>query len=311
MPGFNDVNRYSYSGADARAYAFYPVILDPNAPGTIQAVTEIEEKIDAVVKRYPEADLNDPDNPLTKELAKEIKPLYDEIQLLEKQSSIAPIHLESLATVSFQVHEPKAPARALGYRAPKGFARSVRTIAGTMIFIVVEDHPLSKLAKLEMSKFKSSDTSYSLDQDTFGRGSYAGYGSGPQNTNIAISTMLKPFNMLVQYSTEVPVNQTVGGTASMAPIASYMLEGIEIISEGITTSVNDMVTEVVIQFQAHNVYQMTISHSEQVLNEEVSAFTNTDEYEKINDYVNREILRARLENFKQGQDLINTLNSIE
>ena len=311
MPGFNDVNRYSYSGADARAYAFYPAILDLDAPGKLQAVTEIEKQIDEVVKRYPGADLSDLDNSDTKELAEEIKPLYAKMQLLEKQSSIAQIHLESLATVSFQVHEPKAPARALGYRAPKGFARSVRTIAGTMIFIVVEDHPLSKLAKLEMSKFKSSDTSYSLDQDTFGRGSYAGYGSGPQNTNIAISTMLKPFNMLVQYSTEVPVSQAIGGTATMAPIASYMLEGIEIISEGITTSVNDMVTEVVIQFQAHNVYQMTISHSEQVLNEEISAFTEAPEGYKHQAYMDREILRARVEKYKQGQVLINTLNSTE
>ena len=57
----------------------------------------------------------------------------------------------------------------------------------------------------------------------------------------------------------------------MPPVASYMLEGIEIISEGITTSVNDMVTEVVMQFQAHNVYQLSISHANQILiNKEAS-----------------------------------------
>jgi hypothetical protein len=97
---------------------------------------------------------------------------------------------------------------------------------------------------------------------------YAGFGSGPQSKSVSISSMLKPFNMLVQYSTEVP--QTYGTVAelsgaTMAPVASYMLEGIEIISEGITTSVNDMVTEVVMQFQAHNVYQLSISHANQIL----------------------------------------------
>jgi hypothetical protein len=43
-------------------------------------------------------------------------------------------------------------------------------------------------------------------------------------------------------------------------LTTLMIEGIEIISEGITTSVNDMVTEVVIQFQAQDVKQMSSIH---------------------------------------------------
>lgn len=286
MSGFDDRNRYSYSGADARAYAFYPLLTSSERAGVQKEIVQLEKEIEGIVATYAnpgprgepavtenggtgvevEGDMSTQARLL--ERNKEIAPIMEKINQLQEEAGAGPILLESLATISYQVHEPKAPARALGFRAPKGFARSVRTIAGTMIFIVVEDHPLAKLAKLEAAKFTNYDHSYSLDQDTFGRGMYAGFGSGPQSKSVSISSMLKPFNMLVQYSTEVP--QTYGtvaelSSAIMAPVASYMLEGIEIISEGITTSVNDMVTEVVMQFQAHNVYQLSISHANEIL----------------------------------------------
>jgi len=309
MSGFDDRNRYSYSGADARAYAFYPLLTSTERVGVQDEIARLEKEIEEIIKEYAtsEAQLDrnhvgalggEIENNDSYEYAnlnaiasrdKEIRPLLEKINQLQEQQGAGPILLESLATVSYQVHEPKAPARALGYRAPKGFARSVRTIAGTMIFIVVEDHPLAKLAELEASKFRYSDTSFSLDQNTFGKGMYQGFGSGRNSTNVSISTLLKPFNMLVQYSTEVPASYefTVDRVGTgMAPIASYMLEGIEIISEGITTSVNDMVTEVVMQFQAHNVYQLSISHANKLLVDKEASLAALDA--SVDEYLQNE-----------------------
>lgn len=266
MSGFDDRNRYSYSGADARAYAFYPLEFEKDAKaaaGYSTEVSKIQSKIAQIEKQQKQLELSTlpEDRIRVSELQSQIIDLLDQISLLNKHTAESIVHLESMATISFQVHEPKAPARALGYRAPKGFARSVRTIAGTMIFTVVENHPLAELAK--KSQLGNKGASYSLDQDTFGKGTYRGMSSSSKGVETQISTLLKPFNLIVRYSTEVlPTQDVVGLQSSVkgAPIASYMLEGIEIVSEGITTSVNDMVTEVVMQFQAHNVYQLSITH---------------------------------------------------
>lgn len=256
MAGFNEVNRFSYSGSDARAFAFYPSSFSNQAaPGVADSLKGLyvkkAEAIEAVIQTGNS------------------RPSLERLQSIEKkiaeeEAKIAKglIFLESLATISYQVHEPKAPVRALGFRAPKGFARSVRTIAGTMIFIVVEDHPLRKLMELgSTSHFNEHSTSYSLDLKTKGNGYIGEKGSIQQDNTVSVSTLLKPFNLLVQYSTEMHKGSDDGISYKPAPIASYMLENVEIISEGITTSVNDMVTEVVMQFHAHNVYQLTTKNS--------------------------------------------------
>ena len=54
-------------------------------------------------------------------------------------------HLESMNTISVSVHEAKGQARALGHRGIKGVSRGIRTIAGSMILTVIEDHPLRGL----------------------------------------------------------------------------------------------------------------------------------------------------------------------
>jgi hypothetical protein len=259
-------------------------------------------------------------------LEREIKRLGDMV------AASLPVHLESLATISISIHEPKAPVRALGHRAPKGFSRSVRTIAGTMILLVVEDHPLRKLMyQADRSKFGPNDSSWSLDSQ-FGQGSYRHPGTIETiGGSTRLSTLLKPFNLTLSYRTEVLPAKTatfsqvdtealmddfegayplgtirqnsslrreddpramgiaedqvarakqnrnnargarkafrqdpyaaVNSIQFRTPkIATIMLEGIEIVSEGITTSVNDMVTEIVIQFQAQDMKQLSTLH---------------------------------------------------
>lgn len=256
MTGFNEVNRFSYSGSDARAFAFYPSSFkNKTTPGVANELKQLYVLKNTAIQNVINSDRD-------KESEKYLQDI--EKKIAEKEAEIAKglIFLESLATISYQVHEPKAPVRALGFRAPKGFARSVRTIAGTMIFIVIEDHPLRKLMDLQStSHFDSSSSSYSLDLKTKGTGYIGENGGITQDNTISVSTLLKPFNLLVQYSTEMHKGTEDGISYKPSPIASYMLENVEIISEGITTSVNDMVTEVVMQFQAHNVYQLTTKNS--------------------------------------------------
>jgi hypothetical protein len=344
---YYDQNRYSFSGSDVAAFAYYGHTSAPSehdiaqlriqkarlaAINTDSVVTAAGSEMSAVSGsgRALAAESTDTTMAGPQELGGErryIEALQSDINRLEEKIRAGtPVHLESLATVSISIHEPKAPVRALGHRGTKGFARSVRTIAGTMVLLVVEDHPLRKLAYQPQSKFNPSDSSFSLDMDSLGQGGYRQPGTldtYPGNTRI--STLLKPFDMILRYQSEVlpksKVNFTVSaneaveafreehpsetnwpdpvldgtnivkdaqgrsraarrdrrlsmkdpylGVSSVAfnvpKVATMMIEGIEIISEGITTSVNDMVTEVVIQFVAQDVKQLSTIHESSIL----------------------------------------------
>ena len=136
--------KYSYSGADCRAVAYY------------------------------DNDLNYGDN----------------------ASTI--INLDSLATISYSIYEAKSPVRALGHRAVKGYTKGIRTIAGSMVFLVIEDHPLAELVGLD-----KLSRAYSKDAETKGV-SFRSYDGGQKRF---ISTMLEPFNIGLFYKTEVAFNR--------------------------------------------------------------------------------------------------------
>ena len=151
------------------------------------------------------------------------------------------VQLDSLATISISVYEAKAPVRRLGHRGVSGFTKGIRTIAGSMVFLVIEDHPLWKL--LSQNKFENS---YSLDDNEKEKRSLT------RVSKRKLSSMLEPFNILLFFQTEVTEIKNSGRTIDFISEgrASMLLENIEIISEGIVSSVNDMVTEIQMQFIA-------------------------------------------------------------
>lgn len=180
--------------------------------------------------------------------------------------------LESIHTISISIHEAKGQARALGYRGVRGLARGVRTIAGSIIFTVIEDNPLRPLMEnlLELQGrpgFK--DPGWSIDRDL------VGVGSSIDGTlfNNRMAALLPPTNLLGQYVSEVgpraekttfnpfirpdgTVDDTLGrGVTQRASGwkidgAAWLLRGVEFLDEGMVTSVNDIVTEVTVSFIA-------------------------------------------------------------
>ena len=157
------------------------------------------------------------------------------------------IPLSSLATLSVSIHEAKSPVRRLGERGVSGYTRGIRTVAGSMVFVIVKGHPLKQLAMLDPITLKKSyehgvylndriDSSFSSDieeKGTFRRDS---------DVINKLSTTISPFNVLLNYQSEVSLNS-----------ASFTLIDVEIINEGLVTSVNDMVSEVVVQFVAKDI----------------------------------------------------------
>lgn len=167
-----------------------------------------------------------------------------------------PRPLESMHTISYSIHEPRGAARALGFRAVKGFSESIRTIAGSIIFTVIDDHPLRALQADDMlysvrerlnhefggperngfegPQSSRRGSSWSMDLGSRGYGhalapanSYNFYGDDEAAKSDAlnqilhstkVATLLSPFNLLLLYTTEVALssNATYVETPSLA-----------------------------------------------------------------------------------------------
>lgn len=171
------------------------------------------------------------------------------------------VRLESLHTISVSVHEAKSQARALGYRGAKGIAKGVRTIAGSMILTVIEDHPLRDLINLSSAAGTNQPNSFggwSLDRSRSGVGTAL---SQFDYTN-RLPNLLPPFNILLNYvsegsqyssreipTTDIRFNGVAGNTFDIEG-ASSLIEGVDIIDYGQVTSVSDVVTEITVSFIA-------------------------------------------------------------
>jgi hypothetical protein len=191
----------------------------------------------------------------------------------------SPVRLSSLATISVSIHDAKAPVRRLGHVGVSGFTKAIRTIAGTMVFLIIEDHPLRSLIAKDPSNIDLNYYYYSLDQEK-GRGSLTGKINTSFFGTSKLSSLISKFNLMLRYQTEVynEKENNFGG-------ASMIIKGIEITGESIVTSVNDMVTEVVIQFVAEDVamFRASKTDTEETIKE---AYTISSGAENIVERIN-------------------------
>lgn len=187
------------------------------------------------------------------------------------------VQMNSLHTISISVHEAKGQVRSLGHRGIRGMTRSVRTVAGSIIARVIREHPLAPLARMATDGTQGEDLysrGWSIDYLENGTGSaYNIY-----DYRVKLGTMLAPFNLLFELTSEIGSSTiqteqiSVGGKVSSGQIAvesskedeavvtgkrvfngaSMLLEDVEIIDEGITVSVNDIMTEMTFTYIAKN-----------------------------------------------------------
>lgn len=149
--------------------------------------------------------------------------------------------LKSLATISLSVHEAKSPVRRLGNRGVSGFTESIRTIAGSMVFTIIEDHPLKDLLNMN---YEDEGMPASIDETA---------------RSIYSATSLEPINILLKYKTEVDSAKDAG--------TSIEIMGLRFVNEGEVTSVNDMVTEMIVQFIAEDVKIFDMERNEKLFSE--------------------------------------------
>ena len=149
------------------------------------------------------------------------------------------LHLNNISTVSVSMYEAKSPVRRLGYASPVDFTGNIRSIAGSLIFVVIDEHPLAKVMKQFSLHTKHEDDD--ATQKSF-KGEKKAFNAG----------MINKFNLMLMYKNEVDPQG-----------AGLRINNVEFISEGIVTSVNDIVSEVVLQFVATDIDQLQYGEGEQ------------------------------------------------
>lgn len=141
------------------------------------------------------------------------------VKELEKQSS-ALVELATLQTISVQSHREKFAVRACGNSYAKGYTRGPRTIAGSMIFTVFHEHALAQLIR-RMAKSTS-------------------YGERDPDISSLIADQLPPLDMTVVMANEY-------GQRSV-----FRLFGLEFVNDGVTYSIEDLLSENVITWVARD-----------------------------------------------------------
>lgn len=156
------------------------------------------------------------------------------------------IVLGSLHTISYSSFREKFAVRSLGGVAAKGYTHGPRTIAGTMIFNVLQSHELYKLADILTPRQKGDQQAAS---------------SHPASIML---DQIEPFNLILMFANEFGV------------YSSLHLFNVTIQSEGQSMSIDQIITQNEMNFYALEMLPMTSLGN---------AFESTDQmiYEIINE----------------------------
>lgn len=151
--------------------------------------------------------------------------------------------LTSLQTLSWSIHRDKAPLRFLGSVYARGYVKGPRTIAGTMIFTMFNDHALRELLDWGLSPYSTGHVE--ADHDYY------------RDTTMLID-QLPPIDLTVMFANEY------------GSISYMNLWGVEFQSEGATHSIEDLFSESVVNYVARDIDP--IRHD---LQRETDAYTNS------------------------------------
>lgn len=137
------------------------------------------------------------------------------------------VTLATLQTISVQSHREKMGVRALGQSYVKGYTRGPRTIGGSMIFTLFNEHALSKLIKGIGDSRIGGEMGADVDAKTL------------------IPDQLPPLDLTIVFANEYGALSRMG------------IYGVEFMNDGLTMSIEDIMTEQVINFVARDVDIMT------------------------------------------------------
>ena len=158
-----------------------------------------------------------------KQREEEIASRIEELNKIKGEAQ-ATITLGTLQTISIQSHREKYGVRALGHSYVKGYTRGPRTIAGSMIFTVFDEHSLLKL-------IRAMGTRESIWKD-------------PEIATL-LPDQLPPLDLTIAFANEY------------GSLSEMRIFGTEFVNDGMTMSIEDLLTEQIINFVARDCDIMT------------------------------------------------------
>lgn len=145
-------------------------------------------------------------------------------------------HFIDIHTISYSSFRSERPVRSLGTVFSKGYVGGSRTLAGSLVFIVADEHPLLKLM---------------IENP----GDFDGNNNHKRDFRYTMADQIPPFDVHIVFTNEL------GYTARV------VIFNVKIQSEGQTMSIQDMYTENVMQYIATDMQIMHGSTSQSLLKE--------------------------------------------
>lgn len=153
--------------------------------------------------------------------AEELSNKIQDLEQNQKNHKGAFVELGTLQTISTQSHREKFAIRALGHSYAKAFTKGPRTIAGSMIFTVFNEHAFAGLMRMMAGKVEESAVE-------------------PEISSL-IPDQLPPLDFTILFANEY--GQT----------SEFRMYGVEFMTDGVTYSIEDLLSENVIQFVARDI----------------------------------------------------------
>lgn len=147
--------------------------------------------------------------------------------------------LNGLSSISWSIFRGKSSPRTLGKVSPSMRSRGSRTVAGTMIFVISDHHPLLDIIPSDMASFKKITTTH--DQTTW--------------QSVVTADQIPAFDITIMLVNEY-------GKASM-----LVIYGVDILNEGSVISIDNLMTEVTLQYTAvaiDPIYEVEIDEASSV-----------------------------------------------
>lgn len=154
----------------------------------------------------------------------------------------------NLQTLTYSLFREKSPVRALGFIGEKGRTRGTRTVAGSMVFTVMDRHAMWDF----ISRANGDYAKQLIDAGVVGN--YLSY---------VMVDQLPPFDIILHFNNEY------GHSAEM------VLFGVEISAEGQVMSIQDMITENTMQYTARHIALMRPGGYKDVQTNDIGAGART------------------------------------
>lgn len=178
---------------------------------------------------------------------------------------VPPVVLGELMAISYSVNRQKYPVRVLGSAPILAYTKGPRTVAGTMVFSVFDEHALRELMDLNAVDFDAVGIGPQLhglglsgaaDVGNVAEGeALTGGLDKPTNQQYRIHTVddIPPFDIVVTFANEY------GSTSTLKII------GAEFVDDGAVMSIQDLITQNTISYVARDIVLLTRTTSNQVV----------------------------------------------